>query len=144
MAPPVWMLFVLASYLTADASPVRVRSLRGRLPLLYKPRATGSPVVVETWRHVILCCPTPFLTRDQSRSLSGCQSNARSRNTIWVSAIVFFFFFFKLNVVYNSHHDGSRPSEAMGTMTHTLRWPRACDGIQVQYGYAMSILYKIS
>lgn len=47
-AAPVWMVFALVAYLTTDASQVRVRSLRGRLPLLYMPRATGSPVAVET------------------------------------------------------------------------------------------------
>lgn len=48
MATPVWMVFAPAAYLTVDASPVRVRSLRGCLPVLYMPRATGSPVTVET------------------------------------------------------------------------------------------------
>lgn len=88
------MLLVLAAYLAADTSLVRVRSLRGRLPLLCKPRATGSPVVVETWRHAILRCPSPFVTRGLSRSLSGCHSNTRGRNTIWVCSIGFFLFYF--------------------------------------------------
>lgn len=48
MVSPVRMVFSLLAYLTVDASSVRVRSLRGRLPLLYMPRATGSPVTVET------------------------------------------------------------------------------------------------
>lgn len=158
MAPPVWMVFALAAYLTADASPVRVHSLRGRLPLLYKPRATGSPVVVETWRQVIPSCLTPFATRGLSRSPSGCYSNARGRNTIWLSSIGFFLifiylfiftFFFRFYKTWSiifimNIGDGSRTSGAMETMTtHSLRWSRACDGM-MQYGYSMSILYKIS
>lgn len=101
MATPVWMVFSLSAYLTVDASPVRVRSLRGRLPLLYMPRATGSPVTVETWRHVILFCPAPFATRGPSRSLRGCHSNARVRNTILPSSIHFLsYLIFSLNFIF--------------------------------------------
>lgn len=142
MATPVWMVFSLSAYLTVDASPVRVRSLRGRLPLLYMPRATGSPVTVETWRHVILFCPAPFATRGLSRSLRGCHSNARVRNTILPSSIHFlsylifslnFIFYIWLNMVWNTRQlDRGNVSEIMtGTMSmHIL--PRAQNGIQVQ------------
>lgn len=144
MATPVWMVFALAAYLTVDASPVRVRSLRGRLPLLYMPRATGSPVTVETWRHVILFCPAPFATRSLSRSLGGCHSNARVRNTILPSFIHFLYYLtFCLNFIFldltKYGLEYSSPGQSIwnndcGTMTmHILSsCSRAHNGIQVQ------------
>lgn len=92
-AVPVWMVFALVAYLTTDASQVRVRSLRGRLPLLYMPRATGSPVAVETWRHAILRCLPPFAMRGPSRAPGGYHSNTMGRHKIFGAFYTLSFFF---------------------------------------------------